>query len=158
MAINAPTNSNNGLGNQAANWLFPFILVTSLFFFWGFVHNLDPILKEIHPEMKISWACNSCVKNQMQILFNWLVQKEAKELKKVKNIRSLSFIQGTMVNFLRQVITFTLMSLIFKEILSVGQLISLQFYSFFIFFQNFSSKLNSYVDILSCLFNTTFVF
>lgn len=24
--------------------LFPFILVTSLFFFWGFVHNLDPIL------------------------------------------------------------------------------------------------------------------
>lgn len=28
----------------AKNWLFPFILVTSLFFFWGFVHNLDPIL------------------------------------------------------------------------------------------------------------------
>jgi FHS family L-fucose permease-like MFS transporter len=25
-------------------WLLPFILVTSLFFFWGFVHNLDPIL------------------------------------------------------------------------------------------------------------------
>ncbi|MDR6844713.1 L-fucose:H+ symporter permease [Flavobacterium granuli] len=25
-------------------WLFPFVLVTSLFFFWGFVHNLDPIL------------------------------------------------------------------------------------------------------------------
>ncbi|REG96436.1 L-fucose:H+ symporter permease [Flavobacterium aquicola] len=29
-------------GNK--KWLFPFILVTSLFFFWGFVHNLDPIL------------------------------------------------------------------------------------------------------------------
>jgi FHS family L-fucose permease-like MFS transporter len=25
-------------------YLFPFILVTSLFFFWGFVHNLEPIL------------------------------------------------------------------------------------------------------------------
>lgn len=25
-------------------FLFPFILVTSLFFFWGFAHNLDPIL------------------------------------------------------------------------------------------------------------------
>jgi FHS family L-fucose permease-like MFS transporter len=24
--------------------LFPFILITSLFFFWGFAHNLDPIL------------------------------------------------------------------------------------------------------------------
>lgn len=30
--------------NETKNWLFPFILVTSLFFFWGFVHNLDPIL------------------------------------------------------------------------------------------------------------------
>jgi FHS family L-fucose permease-like MFS transporter len=26
------------------NYLFPLILVTSLFFFWGFVHNLDPVL------------------------------------------------------------------------------------------------------------------
>ena len=55
------------------------------------------------------------------------------ELRKVKNIRSLSFIQGTMVNFLRQVITFTLMWLLFRDVLTVGQLISLQFYSFFIF-------------------------
>jgi FHS family L-fucose permease-like MFS transporter len=44
MAIGVTTNSNNGIGNQTNNWLFPFILVTSLFFFWGFVHNLDPIL------------------------------------------------------------------------------------------------------------------
>lgn len=29
---------------ESKKWLFPFILVTSLFFFWGFVHNLDPIL------------------------------------------------------------------------------------------------------------------
>lgn len=26
------------------NYLFPLMLITSLFFFWGFVHNLDPIL------------------------------------------------------------------------------------------------------------------
>ncbi|WP_052248403.1 L-fucose:H+ symporter permease [Chryseobacterium taiwanense] len=26
------------------NYLFPLILITSLFFFWGFIHNLDPIL------------------------------------------------------------------------------------------------------------------
>ncbi len=55
------------------------------------------------------------------------------ELRKVKNIRSLSFIQGTMVNFLRQIITFTLMWLIFRHKLTMGQLISLQFYSFYIF-------------------------
>jgi 23S rRNA maturation mini-RNase III len=34
--------------------------------------------------MKVSWACNSCVKSQMQILFNWLTEKEAKEVKQVK--------------------------------------------------------------------------
>jgi MFS transporter, FHS family, L-fucose permease len=30
--------------SQSKRYLVPFILITSLFFFWGFVHNLDPIL------------------------------------------------------------------------------------------------------------------
>ncbi len=55
------------------------------------------------------------------------------ELRKVKSIRALSFIQGTMVNALRQIITFTLMWLIFRDVITTGQMISLQFYSFFIF-------------------------
>lgn len=55
------------------------------------------------------------------------------ELKKVKDIRSISFVQGTFVNFLRQSIMFFLLLLIFKNELSVGQLMTLQFYSFFIF-------------------------
>lgn len=55
------------------------------------------------------------------------------ELKKVKQIRSLSFIQGTFVNFLRQCIMFTLLWLIFKGELQPGQMITLQFFSFFIF-------------------------
>jgi ATP-binding cassette subfamily B protein len=55
------------------------------------------------------------------------------ELKKVKSIRALSFIQGTMVNALRQVVMFTLLWLIFKDVITIGQMMSLQFYSFFIF-------------------------
>ncbi len=55
------------------------------------------------------------------------------ELKKVRGIRSISFVQGTFVNFLRQSIMFFLLYLIFKSELSVGQLMTLQFYSFFIF-------------------------
>lgn len=55
------------------------------------------------------------------------------ELKKVKSIRVLSFIQGTLVNLLRQVITFTLLWLVFRNVLTLGEVISLQFYSFFIF-------------------------
>ncbi len=55
------------------------------------------------------------------------------ELKKVKSIRTLSFIQGTFVNFLRQAIMFILLWLIFKDTLTPGQLMTLTFYSFFIF-------------------------
>lgn len=55
------------------------------------------------------------------------------ELKKVRDIRSISFIQGTMVNLLRQSILTLLLYLVFKNSLSVGQIITLQFYSFFIF-------------------------
>ncbi|WP_346319886.1 L-fucose:H+ symporter permease [Chitinophaga sp. YIM B06452] len=31
-------------GSKSANYLFPFILVTSLFFLWALIHNLSPIL------------------------------------------------------------------------------------------------------------------
>jgi len=55
------------------------------------------------------------------------------ELRKVKSIRTLSFIQGTFVNFLRQVIMFTLAWLVFRGQLTAGQVMTLTFYSFFIF-------------------------
>ena len=55
------------------------------------------------------------------------------ELRKVKSIRTLSFIQGTLVNFFQQVISFTLLFLIFRDILTPGQFLALQFYGFFIF-------------------------
>ncbi|MEW5798753.1 MAG: ABC transporter ATP-binding protein [Bacteroidota bacterium] len=55
------------------------------------------------------------------------------ELKKVKYIRGLSFIQGTSVNFLRTSILFTMLYLIFSQQITVGQFFSLWIYSFFIF-------------------------
>src|SRR5438477_8940312 len=55
------------------------------------------------------------------------------ELKKVKYIRSLSFIQGTCVNLLRTLILFMMLYLIFTQKITVGQFFSLLFYSFFIF-------------------------
>ncbi len=55
------------------------------------------------------------------------------ELKKVRNIRSISFVQGTFVNFLRQFILFILLLLIFQHEMTVGQLLTLQFCSFFVF-------------------------
>lgn len=55
------------------------------------------------------------------------------ELKKVRYIRSISFIQGTFVNTLRSCILFLLLYLIFADKLTLGELFSLQIYSFFIF-------------------------
>lgn len=55
------------------------------------------------------------------------------ELKKVKYLRSLSFIQGTFVNLLRTSIMFLMLYLIFTQRITVGQFFSLFIYSFFIF-------------------------
>jgi ATP-binding cassette, subfamily B, bacterial len=55
------------------------------------------------------------------------------ELKKVRYLRSLSFIQGTAVNFLRTSILFLMLYLIYTRAITVGQFFSLFIYSFFIF-------------------------
>jgi len=55
------------------------------------------------------------------------------ELKKVRYIRSLSFLQGTCVNLLRTSILFLMLYLIFSQRITVGQFFSLFIYSFFIF-------------------------
>lgn len=55
------------------------------------------------------------------------------ELSKVKRTRTISFIQGTFVNTLRQVILFLLMYLIFNKDMNAGQLVTMQVFSFFVF-------------------------
>lgn len=55
------------------------------------------------------------------------------ELKKVRYIRSLSFIQGSVVNFLRTLILFAMLYLLFTMKITFGEFFSLYFYSFFIF-------------------------
>ncbi|MES2381169.1 MAG: ABC transporter ATP-binding protein [Bacteroidota bacterium] len=77
------------------------------------------------------------------------------ELKKVRSIRSISFVQGTLVNLLRQSILFFLLYLIFKGELTVGQIITLQFYSFFIFgpLQEIGNVILSYREAEASLIN-----
>lgn len=55
------------------------------------------------------------------------------ELQKVKYIRSLSFIQGTIVNLLRTSILLVMMYLIFTQEITTGQFFTLFIYSFYIF-------------------------
>lgn len=55
------------------------------------------------------------------------------ELTKVKRIRSISFIQGTFVNTLRQVILFLLMMLVFGNKMPFDEIVTMQIFSFFVF-------------------------
>ena len=55
------------------------------------------------------------------------------ELKKVKFIRSLGFLQGTTVQFVRSTMVFILLMLIFGKEISQGQYFMFLFFSFFIF-------------------------
>lgn len=55
------------------------------------------------------------------------------EMDKVRRIRTLGFFQGTTINILKQSILFILLWLIFRKILSPGELISMQFITATIF-------------------------
>lgn len=55
------------------------------------------------------------------------------ELKKIKLIRSLGFLQGTTVQFVRSVMIMVLLVLIFGKEISAGQYFTFLFYSFFLF-------------------------
>src|SRR5206468_9645444 len=82
------------------------------------------------------------------------------ELKKVKYLRSLSFIQGTCVNALRTGIMALMLYLIYTRAITVGQFFSLFIYSFFIFgplqelgniinvYRETEASLNVFEDIL----------
>src|SRR5687768_10066213 len=55
------------------------------------------------------------------------------EMVKVKKVRMLGFLQGTTLNLLRQSILFILLWLIFRNVLTTGELITMQFISTSIF-------------------------
>lgn len=55
------------------------------------------------------------------------------ELKKVRFIRSLGFIQGTTVHFVRTCLVFALYCFLFNGVIKIGDLVTLMFFSFFIF-------------------------
>src|SRR6478609_1902251 len=77
------------------------------------------------------------------------------ELKKVKYLRSLSFIQGTAVNALRTSIMFLMLYLIYTRAITVGQFFSLFIYSFFIFgpLQELGNIINVYRETEASLKN-----
>lgn len=77
------------------------------------------------------------------------------EMEKVKKVRSLSFLQGTTLNILKQSILFILLWLIFRKVLSPGELISMQFITNTIFgpLQDLGNIILSYREAEASLIN-----
>ncbi|SOD97395.1 ABC transporter ATP-binding protein [Spirosoma fluviale] len=77
------------------------------------------------------------------------------ELKKVKYIRSLSFIQGTFVNLLRNAIMLLMLFLVVQGRITVGEFFSLFIYSFAIFgpLQELGNIINVYRETEASLAN-----
>ncbi|HEY8780605.1 MAG TPA: ABC transporter ATP-binding protein [Mucilaginibacter sp.] len=73
------------------------------------------------------------VKQEIERLNNTTYKILGLELKKVKYVRSMSFVQGTTVNFVRSTMVVVLLLLIFKQTITPGQYFSFLFYSFFLF-------------------------
>lgn len=70
------------------------------------------------------------------------------ELKKLRYIRSISFVQGTLINLMRTLILAFLLYLVYARIVTFGQFFSLYIYSFFIFgpLQDLGTAINNYRD------------
>ncbi len=68
------------------------------------------------------------------------------ELKKVRYVRSMAFVQGTCVNLLRMLMVVVLIYLIYEGKITIGQFYSLNIYSFFLFnpLQEIGNVVNSY--------------
>lgn len=77
------------------------------------------------------------------------------EMTKTKRVRTLSFLQGTTLNLLKQSILFILLWLIFREVLSTGELIAMQFISTAIFvpLQDLGNIILSYREVEASISN-----
>lgn len=77
------------------------------------------------------------------------------ELEKVRYVRILSFVQGTLVNLLRTIILFVMMYLVFARSITLGEFFSLWIYSFFLFnpLQQLGDVVNSYREAQASLEN-----
>jgi len=71
------------------------------------------------------------------------------EMTKVKKVRTLTFLQGTTLSILKNSILFILLWLIFRDVLTTGELISMQFISTAIFgpLQDLGSFILSYREV-----------
>lgn len=154
------------------HWSIPIAYLTGIFFLTLITNALSKKIKIIQKEIvgqttALAGSTTESLRNIELVKSLGLTHQEVErlnkntykilglELTKVKRIRSISFIQGTMVNTLRQVILFILMWLIFGTYMDAGQLVTMQIFSFFVFgpLQEIGNILLSYREAEASLNN-----
>ena len=77
------------------------------------------------------------------------------EMEKVRKVRTLTFLQGTILSILKQSILFILLWLIFRKVLTTGEMIAMQFISTAIFgpLQDLGSIILSYREVEASVSN-----
>jgi ATP-binding cassette, subfamily B, bacterial len=154
------------------HWSIPVAYLTGIFFLTIITNRLSKKIKTIQKNIvgqttALAGSTTESLRNIELVKSLGLTRQEVErlnkntykilglELTKVKRIRSISFIQGTMVNTLRQVILFILMWLIFRDKMDAGQLVTMQIFSFFVFgpLQEIGNILLSYREAEASLNN-----
>lgn len=154
------------------HWSIPIAYLTGIFFLTIITNKLSKKIKTIQKNIvgqttSLAGSTTESLRNIELVKSLGLTRQEVErlnkntykilglELTKVKRIRSISFIQGTMVNTLRQVILFILMWLIFGDKMDAGQLVTMQIFSFFVFgpLQEIGNILLSYREAEASLNN-----
>jgi len=154
------------------HWSVPIVYFAGIFLLTWFTNILSKKIKIIQKEIvsettALAGSTTESLRNIELVKSLGLTEQEVNrlnnntykilglELIKVKRIRSISFIQGTIVNTLRQIILFLLMWLIFGNQMDAGQLVTMQIYSFFVFgpLQEIGNILLSYREAEASLNN-----
>lgn len=122
--------------------LFPLMGLTTYFLSKSIKKAQDSIVSKT---ASLSWATTETIRNISLVKILGLEQQELQrintanegildlELLKIRKIRSMEFIQGTLVNAIRVSLLGTMFWMIFKWYLTLWEFFSLFFYSFFVF-------------------------
>lgn len=137
--------------------LLPIVTFTTLAMSKRIKKAQDIISKESNT---IAWSITETIRNVSLVKMLGLVQQEIKridgannqvlglELKKVKTVRTIEFVQGTLINAMRVALIGLLWYLVYTKAITIGELMSLYFYSFFLFGQlgQFGTVVKSYQE------------
>lgn len=94
---------------------------------------------------KVSWSITESIRNMSLIKMLWLVWQEMNrlsdtndkvlslELTKIKQVRSIEFVQWTLINAMRVALMWFFAYLLYMSKITIWQLMTLYFYSFWVF-------------------------